>query len=313
VTLRISPPERGSRTVPKLGVGLAYQAQLRPFIEHSADTFDFLEVVPDILWTDLGRDARPRYVDDPEGIAFLEQVAAVMPVIPHSIGLSIGSAHLFDRDHVAQMERWYEWLRFPWHSDHLSYHLAAAEHGSEDLHLNLTMPVSLDHDNVQMIADRILEIRRRIPVPFLLENNVYYFVLDDQDLDEAAFLDTLAESSGCGILLDLHNLHVNFRNHGTDPYSFLNGLDLDRVLELHVAGGMEVEGMYVDAHSGPSPEPVWELLDWVLPRCPNLGGVVFELFGSWFEPTGEDRLLAELGRMRELWSRHQPAPEKRRA
>jgi uncharacterized protein (UPF0276 family) len=172
------------------------------------------------------------------------------------------------------------------------------------------MPVALDRDTAQVIADRILEIRARIPVPFLLENNVYYFVLEEQDLDEASFLNTVSESSGCGILLDLHNLHVNFRNHDMDPYSFLNRLRLDRVLELHVAGGMEVDGMYVDAHSGPSPEPVWELLDWVLPRCPNLGGVTFELFGSWFEPTGEAGLLAELHRMRELWSRHQPEPQR---
>lgn len=295
-------------TVPKLGIGLAYQAQLRPFIERNPGTFDFLEVVPDILWTDLGRGAQPRYVDDPEGLAFLEAVAAEKPVIPHSIGLSIGSAHLFDEEHVGQIERWYERFGFPWHSDHLSYHLAKAEHGSEDVHLNMTMPVVLDRESLELIAERVRDVRRRIPVPFLLENNVYYFVFEEQDLDEAAFLEELSETSGCGLLLDLHNLHVNLRNHGLDPYGFLEGIDLERVLELHVAGGMEIEGTYVDAHSGPSPEPVWELLDWVLPRCPNLGGVVFELFGSWFEPTGEEGLLGQLGRMRELWTRHQPVP-----
>jgi uncharacterized protein (UPF0276 family) len=107
-----------SRTVPRLGVGLAYQTQLRPFIERRADAFDFLEVVPDILWTDLGRDARPRYVDDAEGLAFLSGVATDKPIIPHSIGLSIGSAHRFDREHIVQMERWYQRFPFPWHSDH---------------------------------------------------------------------------------------------------------------------------------------------------------------------------------------------------
>jgi uncharacterized protein len=76
------------------------------------------------------------------------------------------------------------------------------------------------------------------------------------------------------------------------------------VHELHVAGGMFVEGTYVDAHSGPAPEPVWQMLDWVLPRCPNLGGVVFELFGSWYETTGEEGLLMQLAGMREMWARH---------
>jgi uncharacterized protein len=292
--------------IPSLGVGLAYQAQLRDFIERRPDAFDFLEVVPDILWTDLGRGTDPRYVDEPDGLAFLDRVAAERPVIPHSIGLSIGTAHLFDREHIAQMERWYERFEFSWHSDHLSYHLA--EHGEDEaVHLNLTMPVVLDRETLALIAERVAEVRARIPVPFLLENNVYYFVLEDQDLDEATFLTELAETSGCGLLLDLHNLHVNAENHGTDPYEFLERVDFTRVHELHVAGGMTVNGTYVDAHSGPSPEPVWEMLDWVLPRCPQLGGVVFELFGSWYDTLGEDGLLAQLTGMRELWARHHGA------
>jgi uncharacterized protein (UPF0276 family) len=292
-------------TIPKLGVGLAYQAQLREFIERRPDTFDYLEVVPDIMWNDLGRGAEPRYVDDADGLAFLDQIAAAKPVIPHSIGLSIGSAHLFDRAHVAQMSDWYDRFHFPWHSDHLSYHLA--EHGEDegDVHLNLTMPVVLDRETLALITERAIEVRERIPVPFLIENNVYYFELADQDLDEATFLTELSAASGCGLLLDLHNLHVNAVNNGSDPYAFLERLDFTRVHELHVAGGMFVDDTYIDAHSGPSPEPVWQLLDWVLPRCPQLGGVTFELFGSWYETTGEDGLLMQLDGMRAMWARHQ--------
>jgi uncharacterized protein len=292
--------------VPKLGVGLEYQAQVRPFIEGSPDAFDFVEVVPDILWTDLGPGSDPRYLEDPEGTAFLADVASVMPVIPHGIGLSIGSAHGFNREHVAQIARWYDWLHFPWHSDHLAYHLA--EHRAEELNVNLTLPLALDQETLELLTGRVLEIRERIPVPFLLENNVYYFVVEEQDYDEPGFLNALSAASGCGLLLDLHNLYVNCRNDGSDPFAFLERLDLHRVVELHVAGGMEFDGVYLDAHSGTSPEPVWELLDWVLPRCPQVGGVVFELFGTWFDTVGEARLHEQLTGMRELWSRHQPSP-----
>jgi uncharacterized protein (UPF0276 family) len=295
--------------VDKLGVGLGYQAELRPFIENFSGAFDFLEVVPDILWNDLGRNFTPRYVEDPNGTAFLHQVMRAKPVVPHSIGLSIGSAHRFNRDHVAQMARWHAWLKFPWHSDHLAYHLA--EHGAGEINLNLTMPLPLDQETLELLTTRVIEIRERIPVPFLLENNVYYFIFEQQDLDEAKFLNALCESSGCGLLLDLHNLYVNCRNHGTDAIAFLEQLDLDRVIELHVAGGMEFEGFYLDAHSGPSPEPVWKLLEWVLPQCSYVGGLVFELFGSWFEPMGAESLHRQLSRMKDLWSRYQPEPEKR--
>ena len=91
--------------VPKLGVGLAYQEILEPFIAERIDLLDFVEVVPDITWTTSdGRS--PRYVDDEAAVAFLRQVRHDVPVIPHSIGLSIGSAHQFDAEHVEQMARW---------------------------------------------------------------------------------------------------------------------------------------------------------------------------------------------------------------
>jgi len=291
--------------VPKLGIGLAYQVQLRSFMERSSDAFDFVEVVPDILWNDLGPGSEPRYVPDQAGVGFLESIIQVKPVIPHSIGLSIGSAHRFDREHVAQIARWHEWLHFPWHSDHLSFHLV--EHGGE-VNVNLTMPLPLDRETLDMIVARVIEVRRKVPVPFLLENNVYYFQVADQDFDEASFLNELCRASGCYLLLDLHNIYFNSRNQGTDPYAFLQRLDLTSVIELHVAGGMEFQKFYLDAHCGSSPEPVWKLLDWVLPRCPNVAGVVFELFGSWFEPMGEDALRGQLYRMKEIWSNHQPLP-----
>ncbi len=302
-------PQEAALRVPKLGVGLGYQVQLRPFLEKRGDEFDFLEVVPEVVWNDLGPGRRTRYVPDPDATSFLEQQAQVRTVIPHSIGLSIGSAHRFDREHVEQMALWHQWLRFPWHSDHLAFHLA--EHQSEEegeINVNLTLPLPLDQETLDLVAARVAEVRRAVPAPFLLENNVSYFRMADEDYDEAQFLNALHRASGCGLLLDLHNAYVNERNLGIDARAFLDRLDLDAVVELHVAGGMEMDGFYLDAHSGPVLEPVWRMLADVLPRCPNLGGVVFELFGSWYEPMGEEALRRQLDRMRELWAKHQPQP-----
>lgn len=305
-------PQAAALRVPKLGVGLAYQVQLRPFLEKRGEEFDFLEVVPEVVWNDLGPGRDVRYVPDPDATAFLEQQARDRPVIPHSIGLSIGSAHRFDREHVAQMARWHDWLRFPWHSDHLAFHLAAHEDpGQGEMNVNLTLPLPLDQETLELVAARAAEVRRAVPAPFLLENNVAYFRMPDEDYGEPEFLNAFHRLSGCGLLLDLHNLYVNSRNLGVDAAAYLERLDLDAVVELHVAGGMEMDGFYLDAHSGAVPEPVWAMLEDVLPRCPNAGGVVFELFGSWYEPLGEDGLRRQLDRMRGTWSRHQPEPERR--
>ena len=287
------------RSLPKLGVGLAYQAPLRSLIEDAGDNLNFVEIVPDILWTDLGPEEQPRYIDDQKGMAYLRQVKQSRPVIPHSIGLSIGSAHYFDRDHIGQIRRWWDWLQFPWHSDHLAYHMA--EHQGRQVNVGITVPLPRDREALDLLIPRIAEVVQKIPVPFLLENNVYYFEIPDAEMDEATFLNTLCDESGCGLLLDLHNLYVNSRNHWFDPQSLLAQLNLEHVGEIHVAGGMMLDGFYLDAHSGPVPEPVWKLLEWTLPRCPNIGGIIFELFGSWFETVGEQRVLQDLRRMKELW------------
>jgi uncharacterized protein (UPF0276 family) len=294
--------------VPRLGVGLTYGPSFRPFIEQHTDCLDFIEVVPDTLWTDLGRGRRPRYVNASPAIDFLRQARTELPVVPHSIGLSIGSAHRFDRAHVAQMARWHELFAFPWHSDHLSYNLA--EHAAGEINVGLTLPLPFDHATVEFLTPRIKEVRARVPTPFLLENNVYFFNLPQQDYDEAGFWNALCAASGGRQLLDLHNLYTNCRNHGTDPYVLLDQLDLANVIELHVAGGMMHAGFYLDSHSNVSPPAVWKLLEWVLPRCPNLGGVVFELTDSWFERVGPKRLTAQLTRMKEMWLRHQPMPQR---
>jgi uncharacterized protein len=290
--------------VPKLGVGLSYQAPMSSFILRAVGVLDFLEVIPDLLWTDRGRGAAPRYVDDPDGVAFLDQVRAHVPVIAHGIGLSIGSAHGFDRDHVEQVARWHGRLSFPWHSEHLAYNRVELD-GSE-VNVGVTLPLPLEEETLELLVPRIGYVLDRIPVPFLLENNVYYFELAGPGLDEAHFMNELCRRSGCLVLLDLHNLYTNSRNHSFDPFAFLERLELQHVAEVHVAGGLEHDGFYLDAHSGPVPEPVWELLDWTLPRCPNLGGVTFELLGSWFEPMGEERLTEQLQRLKALWCRHQP-------
>lgn len=290
--------------LPKLGVGLAYQAPLRALVESPGEDFDFVEVVPDIFWTDCGPGASPRHIEDADGVGLVGRVRRSRQVIPHSIGLSIGSAHHFDRAHIAQLRRWWQWLRFPWHSDHLAYHLA--DHGGQQANVGITLPLARDREGIDLLLPRIVEVMRQVPVPFLLENNVYYFDIPDGEMDEAAFIDTLCRESGCGLLLDLHNLHTNARNHGFDPMDVLRALDLRNVGEIHVAGGMELDGFYLDAHSDTVPDAVWALLEWTLPRCPNVGGVVFELFGSWVEPVGVERVRGDLRRMKRLWADCQP-------
>ncbi len=217
----------------------------------------------------------------------LEQVRTRMPVLLHGIGLSIGAADELDDAYVDQLVAWAEWLECPWVSEHLAYCTSTV--GDTAVNVGLTLPVALEQATVDLVGTRVRALRERLDRPVLLENNVYYFATPGEELTEPAVLNGLVDPWGAGVLLDLHNLHVNVRNGVMGAAAYLDELDLSAVREIHIAGGMELDGFYVDAHSGFPPQEVWDLLDQVAPRCPDLGGVTFELLGSWFEEVGAGR------------------------
>ncbi len=108
-------------------------------------------------------------------------------------------------------------------------------------------------------------------------------------------------AADCGLLLDLHNIFSNGLN-GRQPVSeYLEQLPLERVWEVHLAGGMELEGFWLDAHSGAIPDPLYAICEQVIPRLPNLGAIVFEIFPSFVPEVGLELVEEQLERLRALW------------
>ena len=64
------------------------------------------------------------------------------------------------------------------------------------------------------------------------------------------------------------------------PLEGLSSFPLERVVELHVAGGMRGQHLgrdYIeDDHRPTVLDETWEILEFVVPRAPNLKAVVFE-------------------------------------
>ena len=290
--------------LPKLGVGVLYNPSLGGFVREHLDALDYLAIIPDRFWSDEGKDAPERY-DELEGqVELLDGAARRVPIVCHSVGLSIGSAELFDEQHVEQIARWNERYRFPWHSDHLSFIRMPGVDAHTELSAGLPLPVPYDREVLDLLAERVEQVQRRVPIPFLLENNVYYVDLPEQEMSEPQFLNALMHRTGCGLLLDVHNVVVNGINHGFSPRDFIFALDLSHVVELHIAGGSEKEGLYTDSHAGPVADPVWELLDDVVAAAPNLCGITFEFGESYFPLMGDEGVRAEVARAREVWNRH---------
>jgi uncharacterized protein (UPF0276 family) len=100
--------------------------------------------------------------------------------------------------------------------------------------------------------------------------------------------------------LDLHNLYVGSRNDGTPPDAYLAALDPDAVEEIHLAGGDDFAGFYMDSHSGLTPTEVWRYAFDHVPRFRRLRAITFEFQETYYERLGPDALVAELTRMHEL-------------
>jgi uncharacterized protein len=285
---------------PRLGVGIMANLAIAPFTS-VAGAVDYLAITPDLFFIDRGRDAEgagDRFVDIPAWVALLD--ASPLPKVSHHIGLSIASAVPTDAGYVAQMAAWARRWGAPWVSEHLAF--VAIDEASGPAAAGLALTAPFDRDVLDLAVGRARDVIAETGSPFLLENSPYYVTFDDSDLREADFLNRFCAGSGAGLLLDLHNLYCNAVNHGVDAHRFLGELDLDTVIEVHIADGNEIAGMYADSHSGAPPEPVWDLLEDLIGRAPNLRGITFEFHDSYLPVIGFDGTAAVIERARSIWA-----------
>src|SRR5262249_26941292 len=136
--------------------------------------------------------------------------------------------------------------------------------------------------------------------PLALETGVNYLRQSDGEMSDGRFIREVVEGADCGLLLDLHNLWTNERNGRQRALDVIAELPLDRVWEVHVAGGEERGGFWVDSHCGAMPEPVRRLAREVIPCLPNLGAVTLEVFPSWLPHLLPEGLKREISELREI-------------
>lgn len=232
-----------------VGLGLRWDF-LEEVVDGPALPIDFFEVSPENYMR------RGGYYP-----AQLERLLGRYPLVTHGLTLSIGAVAEPDADYLNELRAEIQRTRSPFHSDHLCFSSA----GARSLHELL--PLQQSRENVRRVAERARRMSDELGVPFALENITYYVHPGRAELPELDFLHGVLEASDAGLLLDVNNVYVNSVNHGFDPRAFIAALDLERVVEIHVAGhSRKPSGLVLDTHGAPVADPVLELLAFTLQR-----------------------------------------------
>jgi uncharacterized protein len=198
-----------------------------------------------------------------------------LSILVHSVGAPLGGTVRPPDDHVDLLTRLAEEFECPWISEHLSILRIPADSRRSFTGVLLAPPQTIAA--VEVAATNIDYLRSKIGVPVAFETGVNYLDSRSDELADGEFFRAVAEAADCGILLDLHNLWSNERNGRQLAVDAIAALPAERVWEIHVAGGYERDGHYLDAHSGLTDQPVLDLLAAVVPALPNLRAVIFEI------------------------------------
>ena len=187
----------------------------------------------------------------------------------HRVGLSLGGEAPPDdlhRERLARLIDRYEPASF-------SEHLAWSTHG--EIFLNDPLPVAYDRETLGRVCEHVERVQDRLGRRPLLENPSTYIERRHSTMDEAEFMRQVLRRIGCGLLLDLSNLHISCANHGRKPEATLSAMPIGSVWEIHLAGYSVDEiqprdPILIDTHGSPVAESVWRRFESVIEHCGRL-------------------------------------------
>jgi uncharacterized protein (UPF0276 family) len=284
--------------LPELGVGMVYFAGLEPLLEAHPGVVDLLEIEPQTTW--LERPNRPgEILVQPEVEAHLAQLPYRKLV--HSVGTPVGGSVPGIEMQLPLLRDCVKRWNAPWASEHLAFNL------TPDFFTGFFLPPRQTDAGIDVYVPAIRRLADAVKVPFAFETGVNYLRPRADEIPDGAFIAEVAQEAECGILLDLHNIYANEWNGRQKVRDFLQQIPLDRVWEMHVAGGFELDGYWLDAHSGAMPDAMVALAREIIPHLPNLKAIVFEVFTSFLPRFGLDAVRDEMEKVRSLWELRRPA------
>jgi len=194
---------------------------------------------------------------------YLTRICERYPLSIHGVGLSIGVDAPLNVQHLNALQTLLQ--RYQPHA--FSEHLAWSSHGGT--FLNDLLPLPYNTTTLQRVCDHIDQVQSHLGRRMLLENPATYVEFLASTWDEGAYLTEVVRRTGCGLLLDVNNVHVSSVNHGRDAHATIRSMPLSQVGEIHLAGfaqQLDANGdqLLIDSHGAPVAQAVWDLYAFTL-------------------------------------------------
>ncbi len=230
----------------------------------------------DIGW---GSDPTPAWLDE-----LLDFYCERGWLLGHGVSYSLLGAAGHHEVWLDRLREEVERRRYRWITEHIGFV------GAGRFTFSAPLPIPVGDDVIQLGTARLGSLAAAAGVPVGVENLATCLSIRDAH-DQGRLVSELLTAVDGIALLDLHNLWCQSVNTGVAVQDLLDAFPLDRVREIHVAGGRPDVGAHSgrtlrrDTHDALVPDEVVDLLTSIAPRCPNLEVVIYERLGTSLDST----------------------------
>lgn len=215
----------------------------------------FLTERPNVAWIEVH--SENFFGDGGKPLHLLESLSHDYPISLHGVSLSLGSADELNWQHLKKLRDLIHRVNPCLVSDHLCWSSINGQY------LHDLLPLPLTEEALTHVVQRIQQVQDYLGRQILIENVSGYIKYDSSTIPEAEFLASIAQQSGCGVLLDINNIYVNSVNFEFDPYHYINMIPAALVNEIHLGGYQEKthhdKTILIDTHDQPVTNAVWDL------------------------------------------------------
>jgi uncharacterized protein (UPF0276 family) len=197
-------------------------------------------------------------------LAWLEAIRSKHPISLHGVALSLAADAEPDISHLQRLDALTRRIEPALVSEHLAWSTWRGAY-----HPDL-LPFPRTTEALVRIADNVVRTQDVLQRRIAIENPSHYLKLDGHEWSETDFLQELARRSGCGLLLDVNNVHVSAHNMGFSAEDYVDAFPGDAIMEIHLAGHTQDPNLgaalLVDSHDAPVAPVVWALYERLIRR-----------------------------------------------